>query len=101
MIESEDDRIQIRRFRFESSAEVCLSQLSVPRKIMRNMFFSQGVARFHSEPEHKKDNFSERFRDSKEPGVYEWTLTMMRFFLNRAVSRMGSTETARVDTACR
>jgi hypothetical protein len=26
---------------------------------MRNMFFSQGVARFHSEPEHKKDNFSE------------------------------------------
>jgi len=25
-------------------------------------------------------------RESKEPGVYEWTLTMLRFFLNRAVS---------------
>ncbi len=23
-------------------------------------------------------------RESKEPGVYEWTLTMLRFFLNRA-----------------
>ena len=28
-------------------------------------------------------------RESKEPGVYEWTLTMLRFFLNRAVSRAG------------
>jgi Circularly permutated YpsA SLOG family len=25
-------------------------------------------------------------RESKEPGVYEWTLTMMRFSLNRAAS---------------
>jgi Circularly permutated YpsA SLOG family len=32
-------------------------------------------------------------RESKEPGVYEWTLTMLRF-LNRAVSGAGSTETA-------
>ena len=24
-------------------------------------------------------------RESKEPGVYEWTLTMLRFFLNRPV----------------
>jgi hypothetical protein len=31
-------------------------------------------------------------RESKEPGVYEWTLTM--FSLNRAVSGTGSTETA-------
>ena len=31
-------------------------------------------------------------RESKEPGVYEWTLTMLRFFLNRAVSGGGSTE---------
>ena len=34
-------------------------------------------------------------RESKEPGVYEWTLTMLRFFLNRAASGAGSTETAR------
>jgi hypothetical protein len=34
-------------------------------------------------------------RESKEPGVYEWTLTMLRFFLNRAVSGAGSTESAR------
>jgi hypothetical protein len=33
-------------------------------------------------------------RESKEPGVYEWTLTMLRFFLNRAASGAGSTETA-------
>jgi hypothetical protein len=26
-------------------------------------------------------------RESKEPGVYEWTLTMLRLFLNRAVIR--------------
>ena len=25
-------------------------------------------------------------RESKEPGVYEWTLTMLRFSLNRAAS---------------
>jgi len=24
-------------------------------------------------------------RESKEPGVYEWTLTLLRLFLNRAV----------------
>jgi hypothetical protein len=30
-------------------------------------------------------------RESKEPGVYEWTLAMLRFFfLNRAVSGSGS-----------
>ncbi|MGA8655772.1 MAG: putative molybdenum carrier protein [Chthoniobacterales bacterium] len=34
-------------------------------------------------------------RESKEPGVYEWTLTMLRFFLNRAASGAGYTETAR------
>src|SRR5271165_3949921 len=34
-------------------------------------------------------------RESKEPGVYEWTLTMLRFFLNRAVSGAGYTEIAR------
>jgi hypothetical protein len=34
-------------------------------------------------------------RESKEPGVYEWTLTMLRCFLNRAVFGAGSTETAR------
>jgi hypothetical protein len=28
-------------------------------------------------------------RESKEPGVYEWTLTMLRFFLNRAASGAG------------
>jgi hypothetical protein len=33
-------------------------------------------------------------RESKEPGVYEWTLAMLSFFLNRAVSRTGSTKTA-------
>jgi hypothetical protein len=33
-------------------------------------------------------------RESKEPGVYEWTLNMLRFSLNRAVSGAGSTETA-------
>jgi hypothetical protein len=32
-------------------------------------------------------------RESKDPGVYDWTLTMLRF-LNRAVSGTGSTETA-------
>lgn len=26
-------------------------------------------------------------RESKEPGVYGWTLTMLRLFLNRAVIR--------------
>ena len=26
-------------------------------------------------------------RESKKPGVYEWTLTMLRCFLNQAVSR--------------
>jgi len=26
-------------------------------------------------------------RESKEPGVYEWTLTLLRLFLNRAVIR--------------
>jgi Circularly permutated YpsA SLOG family len=34
-------------------------------------------------------------RESKEPGVYEWTLTMLRFALNRAVLERGSTEKAR------
>jgi Circularly permutated YpsA SLOG family len=29
-------------------------------------------------------------RESKEPGVYEWTLTMLRFSLNRAASGAGS-----------
>jgi Circularly permutated YpsA SLOG family len=33
-------------------------------------------------------------RESKEPGVYEWTLTMLRLFLNRAVIRTRQTETA-------
>jgi hypothetical protein len=33
-------------------------------------------------------------RESKEPGVYEWTLTILRFSLNRAVSGTGSIETA-------
>jgi hypothetical protein len=28
-------------------------------------------------------------RESKEPGVYEWALTILRFSLNRAVSGMG------------
>jgi hypothetical protein len=32
-------------------------------------------------------------RESKEPGVYDWTLTMLRF-LNRAVSGTESTATA-------
>ena len=31
-------------------------------------------------------------RESKEPGVYEWTLTMLRFSLNRAASGAGSKE---------
>jgi hypothetical protein len=30
-------------------------------------------------------------RESKEPGVYDWTLTILRF-LNRAISGTGSTE---------
>ena len=34
-------------------------------------------------------------RESKEPGVYEWTLTMLRFSLNRAASGAGSQETVR------
>jgi hypothetical protein len=29
-------------------------------------------------------------RESKELSVYEWTLTMLRFFLNQAVSGAGS-----------
>ena len=32
-------------------------------------------------------------RESKEPGVYEWTLTMLRFSLSRAASGAGSKET--------
>lgn len=32
-------------------------------------------------------------RESKEPGVYKWTLTVLRFFRNRPVSGAGSTET--------
>ena len=32
-------------------------------------------------------------RESKEPGVYEWTLTMLRFSLNRAASGAGAKET--------
>jgi Circularly permutated YpsA SLOG family len=32
-------------------------------------------------------------RESKEPGVYEWTLTMLRLSLNRAVSGATSKET--------
>jgi hypothetical protein len=31
--------------------------------------------------------------ESKEPGVYEWTLTKLRLFLNQAASEAGSTET--------
>ena len=27
-------------------------------------------------------------RESNEPGVYEWTLTMLRYFLNRAASKL-------------
>jgi Circularly permutated YpsA SLOG family len=34
-------------------------------------------------------------RESKEPGVYEWTLTILRFSLNRTVSAVGSKETSR------
>jgi hypothetical protein len=34
-------------------------------------------------------------RESKEPGVYEWALTMLRFSLNRAPSGVGPTEAAR------
>jgi len=33
-------------------------------------------------------------RESEEPGVYEWTLAMLRLSLNRAASGAGSTETA-------
>ena len=41
-------------------------------------------------------------RESKEPGVYEWTLTMLRFSLNRAASGAGSKENGqRVDSAAR
>jgi hypothetical protein len=36
-------------------------------------------------------------RESKEPGVYEWIL---RFFLNRATSGAGYTETARERRPC-
>jgi hypothetical protein len=32
-------------------------------------------------------------RESKEPGVYEWTLAMLRLSLNRTASGAGSTET--------
>ena len=28
-------------------------------------------------------------RESKEPGVYEWTLTVLRFFLSRAIPGAG------------
>ena len=34
-------------------------------------------------------------RESKEPGVYEWTLYMLRCFRNRAVSGVGPTEATR------
>src|SRR6202051_2841522 len=34
-------------------------------------------------------------RESKEPGVYEWTLNMLRCFRNRTVSVAGSAEVAR------
>jgi len=27
-------------------------------------------------------------RESNEPGVYEWTLTMLRYFLNQAASKL-------------
>jgi hypothetical protein len=33
-------------------------------------------------------------RESKEPGVYDWTLKMFRLFLNWTASGAGSTETA-------
>jgi hypothetical protein len=33
-------------------------------------------------------------RESKEPGVYEWTLAMLRLSINRTASGAGSTETA-------
>jgi hypothetical protein len=36
----------------------------------------------------------ERLRESKEPGVYDWTLKMLRLFLDRTASGAGSTETA-------
>jgi Circularly permutated YpsA SLOG family len=39
-------------------------------------------------------------RESKEPGVYEWTLTMLRFFLSRAASGAGYTETAKERRPC-
>ena len=34
-------------------------------------------------------------RESKEPGVYEWTLNMLRIILDRAVSGVRPTEAAR------
>jgi hypothetical protein len=34
-------------------------------------------------------------RESNEPGVYEWTLNMLRFFLSRTVSVAGSADAAR------
>ena len=33
-------------------------------------------------------------RESKEPGVYEWTLAMLHLIFNRTASGAGSTETA-------
>ena len=33
-------------------------------------------------------------RESKEPGVYEWTLAMLHIFFNRTASGAGCTETA-------
>jgi Circularly permutated YpsA SLOG family len=33
-------------------------------------------------------------RESKEPGVYDWTLKMFRLFLNRTAFGAGSTKTA-------
>jgi Circularly permutated YpsA SLOG family len=33
-------------------------------------------------------------RESREPGVYEWTLAMLHLFFNRTASGAGSTETA-------
>jgi hypothetical protein len=34
-------------------------------------------------------------RESKEPGVYEWTLAMLRIFFNRTASGAGCTENSR------
>jgi Circularly permutated YpsA SLOG family len=39
-------------------------------------------------------------RESKEPGVYEWTLTMLRFFLNRAFPERDPKETVSEGTGC-